>query len=1012
MQHTMRPGSTAPAPSTRRWLAAALAGAALALGAAAPAAAQGGEVAGTVVARATSRPLAGATVTIAGQQRRAVTDQQGRFRITGVAGSQVDVRANLLGFGDASQSVRVGDTGVRLALSEAAVALNAVVVTGTPGGTERRALGNAVSTIDAAHVVEQAPINNVQGLLNGRAPGVIIQPASGAVGSGARIRVRGASSFSLSNEPLIYVDGVRIDNEAATGPANQAFGSSSISRLNDINPDEIASIEVLKGPAAATLYGTEASNGVIQIITKKGAAGDAHWNLSVRQGVNYLRDPEHLFPTNYQVVGTDTVSLNIVQLEDQRGHPIFRNGALQNYDLNVSGGTDRVRYYVSGGYENSDGAEKSNDTRRYTTRVNLNIAPSSSIDIGTSLGYIDGLTHLSAEAGFGGRVYTTVLADPRNLSDPIRRGFNSGTPEGYDELYHFSQGINRFIGSVQVNHRPTAWFTQRLSFGVDRTREDNTTFFPRIDSLAANPTYGSDALGLKELINRDIRYSTVDYSATLTHDMTPALRSSTSVGGQYYKTAADSVYAYGEVFAAQGLSSIAATTGLRRDDQDFVETRSLGFFGQEQVGWHERLFLTAGLRADDNSAFGRDFNRVYYPKFSASWVVSEEPFWRVAPVNTLKLRAAYGESGKQPQTFAAVRTYAPVSGPGNTPAVTPQYIGNDALGPELGKELELGFDAGFLHDRLGLELTYYHKNTKDAILQREIAPSIGFSGFQYFNAGEVRNSGLELQARARALERSDLGLEFTFNLATNHNEVVSLGDPNLSFVTAGTFLRHQVGFPIGSYFEKRVVSAQLDAKGNATNVMCDNGGGGSMLCTGPDLKYGTSDDAPPVFLGRSLPKVEGSLSSSLSFLGRFRLYGLVDFKTGFKKIDGNTRVRCTFFGGRCRENFYPLEFDPRRIAAIQSSRNLVDFLVDDASFAKLREVSVTYSVPDQWARRMGARSASLNIAGRNLHTWTRYGGLEPEAMFLGGSRGGNFSEWEQTTLPQLSQWVATINVGF
>ena len=194
--------------------------------------------------------------------------------------------------------------------------------------------------------------------------------------------------------------------------------------------------------------------------------------------------------------------------------------------------------------------------------------------------------------------------------------------------------------------------------------------------------------------------------------------------------------------------------------------------------------------------------------------------------------------------------------------------------------------------------------------------------------------------------------------------------------------------------------------------MCDNGAGGAKLCAGPDGVYGNADDAPDVYLGRTSPSVEGAFNTTLTVRRRLRLNAMVDFKSDFRKIDGNTRVRCAFFGGRCRENFYPWEFDPRRIAAIRSSNNLVDYLIDDASFAKLREVSIAYTLPDTWARRLRAAHATVQLAGRNLYTWTAFGGLEPEAFFLGGSRGGGFSLWEQTTLPQLTQWVLTVNVGF
>jgi TonB-linked SusC/RagA family outer membrane protein len=1021
MQHPIRSGPPRPraaGPGPGR-LAAALALAAAAL-CAAPAAAQDGEVAGTVTAAQSQRPLAGAQVEVQGTARRVVTDAAGRFRIGALTGTDVTLRVTTLGYQSATRAARVGDTDVRISLAETAVSIDALVVTGTPGATQRRSLGNAVGTIDAARVVEEAQVNNVQQLLNGRAPGVVIQPASGGVGTGSRIRIRGASSFSLSNEPLIYVDGVRVNNTPASGPANQAFGSASISRINDINPEDIASIEVLRGPAAATLYGTEAANGVIQIITKRGAAGKTAWNLVVKQGANYFANPEGRLWRNFQLdtlTGSPTrgqiVSIDIVERQNSLGDPIFRTGHHQEYDLSLSGGSDRFRYFAAGGLEDSKGAEDPNDLTRWNARTNLSIAPSSKMDIDVGLSWVDGRTNLSPEAGYGGYVYSSVLADPRSLTgrNSARRGFHSGTPEQYLLLYQIWQDLNRFTGSLQVNHRTFSWLSQRLSFGADFTREQDVEFTPRVDSLRSS-VFGDEALGYKGVTNRDIRYRTVDYSATATVDVNSDLTSRSTLGAQYYKTSRAFIFAEGTEFPAPGLSSVNATVRDRFNDEDASDEVTMGVFGQEQLGWKDRLFVTAGLRVDDNSAFGSNFDLVYYPKLSASWVLSEEPFFSVPFVNTLLLRGAYGESGKAPVTFSALRTYQPVAGPNDASAVTPLLIGNADLGPERGKELELGLDAGFLDDRLGLELTWYRKTTVDAILQRDIAPSLGFPGTQFFNAGEVRNSGVEALVRGRPLEREKVGLELTFSVATNSNEVVDLGLGDLTTVSAGTFLEHREGYPIGSYFEQKVTSATLTPAGVATNVMCDNGSGGETLCAGADGTFGTADDAPNVFLGRSLPKVEGAFTSTLTLFSNLRLYGMLDFKRGQRKVDGNTRVRCTFFGGRCRENFFPLEFAPERIAQVQSNNNLVDFLVADASFAKLREVSVTYTLPDALTRRLHTGRASVSLAGRNLHTWTDYPGLEPEAMFLGGTRGGNFGAFEQTTLPQLTQWVASVNLSF
>src|SRR5438034_6411199 len=586
---------------------------------------QAGAVGGVVVTRGSGAPVSDAQVRVVGTTLLTLTDAAGRFRFSDVPGTTVVLAVRRIQFRAAHDTVNVGDMNVRIALEEKALELEGLVVTGTSAATAQREIGNAVSRIDAATVTQTAPINSFQDLVNGRAAGVLIQPATGAVGTGSRIRIRGASSFSLGNQPLLYVDGVRVDADFATGPTNQAFGSSSISRFNDFNPDDIESVEIVKGPAATTLYGTEASNGVIQVITKRGTPGPARWDFTLRQGVNYFSNPEGRFPTNHQINGTgNLVSINLRDLESQVGD-IFRTGHLADYQASVSGGSSLVRYYVAGGTELQGGAEPSNDLRHSSGRANLVITPSDRVTLSANVGYVSGPTHVSCEAGCGGRMFTTFYMNPQNLGT-FRLGFHSGLPWAYDEEYHFGQGLDRFTGSIQLQHHPVKWFTHRLTFGVDRTREENSLYQPRIDSLQI--FFGSDALGFVSILNHAADYTTLDYAAIGTFDLTPSVRSSTSLGAQFYHAVDDTVFADGLFFPAPGLSALGATTGTRTSYANLGETKSLGFYGQEQVAWRDRLFLTAGLRSDDQSTFGANFNRVYYPKASASWVISEEPFWK------------------------------------------------------------------------------------------------------------------------------------------------------------------------------------------------------------------------------------------------------------------------------------------------------------------------------------------------------------------------------------------------
>ena len=380
---------------------------------------------------------------------------------------------------------------------------------------------------------------------------------------------------------------------------------------------------------------------------------------------------------------------------------------------------------------------------------------------------------------------------------------------------------------------------------------------------------------------RTINNYTADYSLAGTVDLPRALRSTTSAGAQYYRNYYERTCAAGSQFPAVGVTTVDATTTGRSTCQDVEEDATVGLFAQEQLGWNDKLFVTAALRADDNSAFGRNFDRVYYPKFSLSYIPIEGADSRIPYVNALKLRAAYGESGKQPITFSALQAYASATGPGDVPAVTPSTIGNPDLGPERSKEVELGFDLGAFNDRAGAEVTYYRKRTVDAILDRQIAPSIGIPGTQPFNVGSIRNSGLELALRGRPIEMKNVEWDVSVSYATNDNKIENLGTPasvlelrrqtscpgyvpgtsnpdscpvaDFVVVASGLAPRHQVGYPIGSYFIPKIATATVNANGTVSGVLCDDGKGGTIACA----------SAPALFAGRTTPRVEGAVDELL-----------------------------------------------------------------------------------------------------------------------------------------------------
>jgi outer membrane receptor protein involved in Fe transport len=684
--------------------------------------------------------------------------------------------------------------------------------------------------------------------------------------------------------------------------------------------------------------------------------------------------------------------------------------------VDVSGGLEDVQYYVSGNWDRDEGVVPSNVAEKFRARANLTFRPHSSLDINASLGVTTGRTDTYGfQYFFNTRYWFPLLFQ----LDAPNQGFLSVPPDVQLKTQDVFQDLDRFTGGVQVNHRPTTWFSHRLALGLDLTNQEDVYLIPFVpDEFAA--VYSPTArLGSKSVDGTEAEFNTVDYSGTFTLPLAGGLRSNTSIGGQLYRSFLKVEELAGQEFPAPGVTAIAAITGPTQVSEDQVENTTVGLYVQQQFSWNERLFLTGAVRMDDNSAFGADFDVVAYPKVSASWVVSEEPFWRVPWLHDLRLRAAYGESGQQPNAFAAIRTYQPIAGRDDRPSGSPQFVGNPDLGPERGREIEAGFDAGLLGDRIGVEFTYYYKRTDDAIVSRAVAPSTGFPATQFVNAGEVTNKGFELLLRGRPFDTRVLDWELTLNLSHNDNEVTSLALAGVPFIGVGFIPnRHQPGFPVASYFGKKIVSAELDADGNAVNILCDGGSPrGKLALDGTPLEAGGPAvdclGAPDLYLGPNVPHTEGSVASTITLFDRLRFYALLDFKLGRKYFSSDKALLCSVF--RTHEiNFFPERFDPIDVATCQVSVTgfFDDGFILDADFAKLRELSLNYALPDRWAARLGASRASITVAARNVYTW-RPGGpfdtTDPEVFTPVNYASSNHN---QGIVPLPVQFLTTVNLTF
>ena len=1041
-----RPSRTTRPPcraALREWLPLAACLSLLAAGA--PLSAQNA-VGGVVLDASSGQPLAGVQVAIPGTGQGTLTQANGRFLIPDVRQASVTLEVVMLGYRTWRQTVEAGNTDLVIRMDPRAVELDALVVTGTAGEQQARSLGNVVGTIRADQLNQLAPPSDMESLLSGAMPGMNVAVGGGEIGGGANIRIRGASSISLNSQPLVYVDGVRVNgNNVDEGGGVGGVGVDGgvpPSRLNDINPEDIASIEVIKGPAAATLYGTEASNGVINIITKKGDRGAARFTLTVSQGANWIGDPEEYFPeTFFRCQGTsgtcqpgEIVAFNVLREDRVRnGNEWFQTGRPMSYGGSVSGGTDDLRYYFSGDWDRDEGIVDYNWKNQLTGRANLNWTPREDLDIQFG---IAGVRSRFESSSANQPVTTAILwscpapgceegSGLANAVDGAYRGYIGYLPEVLADSVEGLQSVNRTTYNATATHRPTDWLTHRLTWGADWTETNNTQLYRPINGPGHFVPQGA-----KSAQRQTAQYISTDYSATATFEPSADLGLATSAGIQYYQKQLDWIFASGSIFPVPTLETVSA--GSQKDaEEGFVENKTIGAYVQEQVSWQNRIFLTGAVRGDDNSAFGENFDFVVYPKVSASWVISEEPFLLDSDwVSQLKLRGAWGRAGQQPDVFAALRTYEPAVGPGGASTLRPENVGNPDLEPEVGEELELGFDGSFFQDRLGVQFTYYDQVRNDAIVQVPVRPSVGFPGIQYRNIGEVTNRGIELGLDASVWQGSRWDLDVALNLSTNDNELVSLGGlpPQLlqgqNPTTGNAGQMYVEGFPLGAIFLKRVVSADIEGTGadaRAVNVMCE---GGAVIPGTTNLSRGGGPavpcaEAPRLFRGSPIPTREASLNTTLTIGGNLQLFAQVDYQGGHTMVNGNAAGAHLFF----RNTRAVLErSDPIFLAYESLGRDGINQAgLIDASFAKLRRVSATYTVPSGVVSGFGADRLSLTLSAHNLWTiWQAtdemfgYPILDPEQRNTSGTATdpGGLSAYVQEAWPPIKRLLLTARVTF
>jgi TonB-linked SusC/RagA family outer membrane protein len=942
-----------------------------------PLAAQVRVLRGLVVDSSSGSPIAAANVVIRGTAFGATTGADGRFTLNDLPARDVLVLVRRFGYRFRTISVPATATEIRVAMSSDPLQLDQVVVTGQATAIEKRNLPNAVATVSAEDL-NRVSSESIEHALQGKIAGAVITTNSGAPGGGVQVRMRGVTSINAQSEPLYVVDGVMVSNVAipsnqnavtnAAGGSNPALTQDAqVNRVADLNPADIETIEVLKGASASAIYGSRASNGVVIITTKRGRTGAPEVRATQRFGYYQLSNTlgARKFKTSAEAVSVWGASASTFFTGATYDHEkeLAGNTPLSAETLiDLSGGSDNTKYYVSGAWKDDGGVIKNTGFERQSLRANLNQRFGSrvNLDVGSNVLRTDAQRGLTNNDNAGVSFYMVFPFTPSFVNLDQRADgtfpahpYQASNPLQTAALMKNDEIVWRTIGSARLSVDAWRNETQSLQFlasgGADFFSQKNDLFFP--PELQFEPVDGQPGTSL--LSNSD--NLNVNTGLSGIHRFTPAsgsLSATTSFGTNYSNRDLNIARVVSRNLVG-GLRIIDAGTSISvRQVHQRVE--DLSFFAQEEVLlMGEKLLLTAGVNADRSSVNSDTEKLFVYPKVAGSYRL-DVPY---SVLDGVKFRLAYGEAGNQPlygQKFTPLTATENLAGlPG---LVVDGTVGSSNLRPERQHEIEGGFDLTMLRNRGTVEFTLFQKDISDLLLQRTLAPSSGF-GTEIFNGGKLRTKGVELGVQLVPVTSADLQWIFRTNYFSNRSTITELPVP--TFRTGG------FGTSLGAF--------EIAEGKSSTQIV-----GNDSIAGDASVVVRKIGDANPDFVM--------SFGNDVTWK-RFRLYGLLDWQKGGDII--NLTKFLYDLGQNTADYADPITVNG--VATTVGDNRLAEFphktkvYVEDGSFMKLREVTLSYELPPNVLGRLwgAGHRATLSLSGRNLWTSTNYTGLDPEVSNFG-----------------------------
>ena len=977
--------------------------------------AQSVTISGTVTEQGSDLPLIGANVSIDGTSTGTITDTDGNFTLSAENTSGKNLTFSYIGYRPKTVALTGVDQTISISLGEDATSLEQVVIIGSSVTQSRRKLGNAVTTLESEKMLKVAPVN-ITNAIQGKIPGAQITQNSGDPAGGFSVRLRGPSTIQGSSEPLYVVDGVVASN-LTTNVTNLNVSAGDASpgqnRMVDINPNDIESINVLNGAAAAAIYGSRASNGVVIITTKKGGSFEDgpelffKTTLSMNQvrkkldlnltGQEFETIPNspltgRLWPifgfdpdgnlTPFRYLQSDKFSTTRYDYQDN----IFQTGIGTDNYLSIRGGSGKVNYFGSFGYLNNQGIIKNTTYERLSARFKLNHI------VNDWLSYDFGFYYANSNSDEkpDGNVFWSPINSvniTNNTFDITQRDANGNlmavertrvNPMSIIETFDITQKVNRIIPNLHVKLYPIKNLTIDQIIGIDRYDQEGHIFIPVYPYENVNPAYFNDGyLGdaTAEIFNWNYDVN-VSYDANITSDIS----SNTTVG---YNFQHSELTFRGE--QGRGLDASENPTIPLQTNPIDAKLDIYGFFLQETFSIKNKLFLTLAGRIDGATNFDVDKRSNFYPKVSGSYVFSsvDELF------NSLRVRASYGEAGNLTAVspFERFGTYSSNDFLGDVTLQQDSRLGNPDLKPERTKEFEIGTDISFLNNRVALLFTYYQQNIEDLIVSRVLSPSIGGSS-RTENVGDMENKGLELYTRITPVKTKDLTWDINFNFSRNRNEVIKTigGDITIANVLGAPPVV-QEGQPLGVFY-----GTYFATDNNGNHILTDGSTPGVAAGT-PQPERGDAATNTPMRdangqpTGDLLRKVIGDpnpdyilgIGTELKYKN-FSFYMLWEAVQGNDVYDADKRTRQGVGLGRIAEQELNGEIVRGWIAGIYP---IEEFRISDGSFFKLREVSFGYDIPSLANGKI--ENIRVALMGRNLFSFDDFFSYDPEVNAGGQS---------------------------